>query len=422
MREIMIIVRREFLERVRSRAFLIGTLLFPVFIVAIFLMPVVGSGGGATRTLALVDEAPPGIGDRIVEILTAENGSSMANEFTIERVPGTLEENRDRLMERAQAEEIDGWIALPSHILSSNRLTYRARNVANQSVLRDIRNAGSEAVQAERLRQAGLQRGDVLELTRRISVDEASITEAGDGRGATATFFYAYVVAFLIYFITAFYGMNVLRSVLEEKTSRIAEVMMSAVRAGDLMAGKIIGVGAAALFQVAIWVTFVVLLITRSDILTDRFGVPPEIFSALTIPMSQAILFLAYFALGFFMFASVFAAVGAALATEQEAQSVQLPILIPLFLPLILAPAISAEPLSAMARALGLFPLTAPIAMPMRLSSAPIPPIEIAASLVLMVVGLAAVVWIAGRIYRIGVLSTGKRPSLAEVMRWLREA
>jgi len=422
MREILIIIRREFLERVRSRAFLIGTLIFPVFIVGVFMLPAMGNRGGAKQTLVLIDQAPPPIGDRFVALLTAETDSAITNVFTVERATGTLEQNRDRLVERANAEEIDGWIVLPANILASNTLVYRARNVANQSVLRDIRNAGSEALQAERLRQAGLDRGDVVQLTRRIKVEEAAIASNGRGRGAQATFFYAYIVAFLIYFITAFYGMNVLRSVLEEKTSRIAEVMISTVRANHLMAGKVAGVGAAALLQVGIWVTFVVLLVTRSDLITRRFGVPREILAALTIPIGQGILFLVYFMLGFFLFASLFAAIGAAMTTEQEAQSLQFPILVPLFLPLILSPAIAGEPLSPLATALGLFPLSAPITMPIRIASAHIPPVQVAASLVLLALGLVAVVWLAGKIYRIGILSTGKRPSLAELVRWLREA
>jgi ABC-2 type transport system permease protein len=421
MHEIGIIIRREFLERVRSRAFMIGTLLFPVFILGIFLMPAVGQGGGAERRLALVDEAPAPVGDRFIELL-AVNDTAVSNIFTIERVSGTYEENRESLMQRALAEEIDGWVVLPADILDSNTMTYRARNVANQSVLRDIRNAGTDALQAERLRIAGLDRGDVAELTRRINVAEASISEAGNGRGAGATFIYAYIVAFLIYFLTAFYGMNVLRSVLDEKTSRIAEVMVSAVRAKDLMAGKIIGVGAAALLQVGIWVAFVVILVTQSDLIVNRFGVPREMFDALTIPPGQALLFIAYFALGFFLFASLFAAVGAAMTTDQEAQSIQIPILVPLFVPLFLAPAMAGEPLSTMATVLGLFPLTAPIAMPIRIAAAPIPPLQIAASLLLLVLGLMAVVWLAAKIYRIGILSTGKRPTLAEVVQWLGEA
>lgn len=423
MREVLIIVRREFIERVRSRAFILGTLIFPVFMVGIFALPLLSSRSTVHRTLALVDQSPAPVGQRFTELLTAADDSTVANTFTLEPVEGSWPDVRDALAARVNAGEIDGWIVLPADILEDNELIYRAQNVANESVVRDIRNAGSEALQGERLQRAGLRRTDVAALTRRITIDDAAITgTGGEGRGATSTFIFAYILAFAIYFITVFYGVNVLRSVLEEKTSRIAEVMVSTVKASHLMAGKIIGVGSAALFQVGIWAAFIVLVATRSELLTRRFGLPPDAFAALTIPVGDGILFLLYFIFGFLTFAAVFAAVGAAMTSEQEAQSMQLPILLPLFLPLIFSTRIAGEPLSGLSTALGLFPLSAPIAMPMRIAAGQIPGIQIAASLVLLVLGLLAVMWLGGKIYRIGILSTGKRPSLAELARWLREA
>jgi ABC-2 type transport system permease protein len=422
MREVMIIIRREFIERVRSRAFVIGTLLFPVFMIAIFLLPMLSNTGPTHRTFVVVDNAPAPFGDRFVETLTANNGNEDRNTYDVERTSGDMATLREQLTERTRNEEIDGFILLSADLLETNTVTYRARNVGNQSVLRDIDRAATEVVQTERLRAAGLDRGNVTALTRRINVDEASITDTGEGRGALGTFFFAYILAFLIYFITAFYGMNVLRSVLEEKTSRIAEVMISSVKSSHLMLGKIVGVGSAALLQVAIWAAFIVIAVTRSNTIEARFGVPKEAFAALTIPVGQGILFVVYFILGFLLFAAMFAAVGAAMTSEQEAQSVQLPIMVPLFVPLLLSPAITGEPLSPLATTLGLIPFTAPITMPMRIASAPIPTIQIIGSLASLVVGLLLVAWLAGKIYRIGILSTGKRPSMAELMRWLREA
>ena len=421
MHEVMIIIRREFLERVRSRAFLLGTLLFPVFMVGIFLLPNLGNRGSVHRSLVLVDNAPPPIGERFAALLTPVD--SVANTYSIERASGDFDAMRASLNARVQAQEIDGYVVLPADIILTNTVTYRARNVGSQSVLRELTTAATEAVQEERLREAGLDRADVAALVRRVTVDDASITETGgEGRGATATFFYAYILSFLIYFITAFYGMNVLRSVLEEKTSRIAEVMISSVKASDLMLGKIVGVGGAALFQVAIWTGFIVLAVTRSDMLEQRFGIPRAALAGLTIPVTDGVLFLLYFILGFLLFAAVFAAVGAAMTSEQEAQPMQLPIMVPLFLPLLLSPQITGEPMSRLATVLGLIPLTAPIVMPMRIASAKVPFIQIAGSLVSLLVGLLLVAWLAGKIYRIGILSTGKRPSLPELMRWLREA
>jgi ABC-2 type transport system permease protein len=418
----MIIVRREFLERVRTRAFVIGTIAFPIFMVAIFVLPQL-SDGVVERDLVLVDEAPPPVGDRFVALLTALADSGSGNTYRIERSSGRLVDLRDQLNARVLAEEIDGYVALPPGVLENERVLYRARNVGSGEVVRDLRNAASEAVQTERLRQAGLEQSNVNALFRRVEVDDASVTQTGEeGRGAEATFFYAYIVAFLIYFITVIYGQTVLRNVIEEKTNRIAEVMVSSVRASHLMLGKIVGVGSAALFQVGIWTAAVILVALRSDLIADRFGIPREAFSALTIPPVQAVLFILYFVLGFLLFAAVFAAAGAALTSEQESQSVQMPIMVPLFVPLIFSFRIAADPNSTMARVLGLFPLTAPITMPMRISAGGIPAWEIGASLALLVLGLVFVAWLAGKVFRVGILATGSRPSLRDLARWVREA
>jgi ABC-2 type transport system permease protein len=418
----MIIVRREFLERVRTRAFVIGTIAFPIFMVAIFVLPQL-SDGVVERDLVLVDEAPAPVGDRFVALLTALADSGSGNTYRIERSSGRLVDLRDQLNARVLAEEIDGYVALPPGVLENERVLYRARNVGSGEVVRDLRNAASEAVQTERLRQAGLEQSNVNALFRRVEVDDASVTQTGEeGRGAEATFFYAYIVAFLIYFITVIYGQTVLRNVIEEKTNRIAEVMVSSVRASHLMLGKIVGVGSAALFQVGIWTVAVILVALRSDLIADRFGIPREAFSALTIPPVQAVLFILYFVLGFLLFAAVFAAAGAALTSEQESQSVQMPIMVPLFVPLIFSFRIAADPNSTMARVLGLFPLTAPITMPMRISAGGIPAWEIGASLALLVLGLVFVAWLAGKVFRVGILATGSRPSLRDLARWVREA
>lgn len=423
MREVMIIIRREFLERVRTRAFVLGTIAFPVFMVAVFVLPRVMADGPVERHLAFVDESGTGIGDRFEDFVALGEATGSGNRYTLERVPGTFAMLRDSLNARVQREEFDGYVVLPADLMTSNRIMFRARNIGSEQVVRDLRNAATEAVQAERLRAAGLDRADMTELLKRVEVDDAAITGSGaEGRSAESTFIFAYIVAFLIYFITAVYGASVLRSVLEEKTNRIAEVLVSSAHASRLMLGKVVGVGSAALFQVAIWTVAIVVMATRSDLIAEGIGVPPEAFAALSIPASQAVLFILYFALGFLLFAALFAAAGAALTSEQEAQSVQMPLMLPLFLPLLVSFRVTAEPMSTMARVLGIFPLTSPLTMPMRIAAASIPPGEIALSLGLLALGLLVMSWIGGKVFRIGILSTGARPSLREIVRWIREA
>jgi ABC-2 type transport system permease protein len=138
-------------------------------------------------------------------------------------------------------------------------------------------------------------------------------------------------------------------------------------------------------------------------------------------PVTGVLLFL-YFLLGFFLYASVFATVGAAVTSEQEAQSVQFIALIPMIAPMLFLQTILNAPLAPLATAMGLIPFTSPVTMPMRMAATPVPPLEIAASLALLALGIAAVAWVAGKVYRVGILSTGKKPTLAELARWVRSA
>jgi ABC-2 type transport system permease protein len=423
MHELLLIVRREFRERVRSRAFVIGTIAFPLFMVAIMTLPRLVDRSGSERTFALVSEAPPGVAEQFTALLTAPPEDEAQNRYAIEPVDGSFDQVRDRLNARVQAEALDGYIVLLPSILEDGRVLYRARNIASFTVLRDIRQAASRATQAERLRLAGLDGAELVSLLRPAEIESARITAAGvEGAGAESTFWIAYVVALLMYFMVAFYGMSVLRSVLEEKTSRIAEVMVSSVRASHLMMGKIIGIGAAALLQVAIWAAAVVLVTTQSDTVARQFGLDADAMSTFSVEPLQLLAYIAFFVIGFLLFAAIFAALGAAVTTDQEAQSLQMVGMVPLFVPLLFIVPITTEPLGGIARTLGMIPFTAPIAMPMRIAAAPVPGGEVLLSLGLLLLSLLVVAWLAGKVYRIGILSTGRKPTLAELVRWLQTA
>lgn len=424
MREVMIIVRRELLERVRTRAFVIGTIAFPLFMAAVLLLPpLMSGGGGEPKLIAVVDEAPGEIGQTFITALELATSDEDDYDYTVEQITRPLEEVRDELNARVQAEELDGYLVLPANVLDTDSVLFRAQNIANTRVLRDLRRGVSVAVQAERLREVGMAGQQLAELIRPVTVAEARITGTDTvGGGAISTFIMAYAVAFLIYFMTAIYGTAIMRSVIEEKTNRISEVLVSTVKSSHLMLGKVIGASSAAVIQVLIWIAMAALLITQSAFVARLFNLEPEQIAAFSVPPMQVVLFTAYFVLGFFLFAAIFAALGAAMTSDQEAQSMQMVAMVPLFLPLLFLVPITNEPLSTMATVLGLFPLTGPIAMPMRIASGPIPPVQVAASLVLVGLAIVFVTWIAGKIFRIGILSTGRRPTLRELGRWLREA
>jgi ABC-2 type transport system permease protein len=419
----MLVVRREFRERVASKSFVIGTLIFPLIMAGLMFLPRLIGSGGTKRTLVVVNDGPAGVGEAFAAALSAPPASQNENSYTVVPTPGPYAQVRDSLNDRVERKEIDGYVVLPADVLSSGTIMFRARNVGSFAVMRDLRTAGTRAVLGERLKAAGINLMAVAAMIAPVRVDEAKITARGEERGgALSTFLAAYVVAFLIYLMTTLYGVAVMRSVLEEKTNRIAEVLMSTIRASHLIAGKIIGVGSAAVAQVAIWIAILAVVVTQSHKLGPRFALPDSILQAMRVePMTGVLLFL-FFLLGFFLYASVFATVGAAVTSEQEAQSIQFVALLPLISPLMFLESILNAPLGRTATTLGIVPFTAPIAMPMRMASTPVPPAEIAVSLVLLLVGIAAVAWIAGKVYRVGILSTGKRPSFAELVRWVRTA
>jgi ABC-2 type transport system permease protein len=423
MRDVLLVMKREFLERVASRSFIVGTVLFPLLLIGIILLPRLVGSRGTEWKLALVSEAPAAVGSAFAAALSRAAESRDDNTYRVEPVAGSLDRLRESLAARVQQKEIDGYVVLPADVLKSGTIQFRARKSGSFAVIRDLRTAATRAVQRERLRTAGIEASAVAALIAPVQVDEARITVRGEERGgALSTFLTAYVIAFLIYLMTTIYGVGVMRSVLEEKTNRIAEVLMSTIRASHLIAGKIIGVGSAAVAQVLLWAAIMTAVVSLSHRLGDRFALPPTLLQALAIEPGTGVLLFLFFLLGFFLYASVFATVGASVTSEQEAQSVQFVALVPLIVPLMFLESILNAPLGPAATTLGLVPFTAPIAMPMRMASTPVPGIEIAIALVSLICAIAVVAWVAGKIYRVGMLSTGKRPTVSELARWIRTA
>ncbi|HEX6037194.1 ABC transporter permease [Longimicrobium sp.] len=423
MRNVLLIIRREFLERVRTKAFILGTVLFPVFMIAMIFLPAVIKTGGGERTLVLVDQSPGGIGERVAQALQAPRDDKSAIRYKVERTQGTLESQRDALNGRVERKEIDGYLVVGPDVLQSNQVAYRARDVTNLKVVEDVQQAVTAVVQQERLRDSGLTAPQVAALVRDVRVEAARITGEGkEGANVFATLITAYVIMFLFLQIITLYGQNAMRSVLEEKNNRIVEVIVSSVRPMQLMAGKVLGLASVALLQITIWATFAALISSQQAMLTRKFGMSAGAFGALKLAPQVWVILLVFFTLGFVLYAAMYAAAGSAVTSEQEAQQLTLPMMLPLFVPIMFIMPILTDPLGSTARMFSLIPLTSPLVMPVRAVATDVPALEVVASLALLVVGTAAVVWIAAKIYRVGILSTGKKPTFAELIRWLRMA
>jgi len=221
------------------------------------------------------------------------------------------------------------------------------------------------------------------------------------------------------------YGVQVMGSVVEEKASRIVEVLISSLKPFHLLAGKVVGVGAVGLLQMGIWLGAGKLLLDRREDVVRLIG-KPEAAAAVgqmalpQVPFATIVLFLAYFLLGYFLYAAMFAAVAAMVNTEAEARQAQTPVVMLLVIPTVMMIGILNNPDGSMALTLSLVPFTSPIAMPVRWAAAPVPLAQVGQSLAFLVATVIAITWVAGRIYRVGILAYGKKPGLRELVRWVK--
>jgi ABC-2 type transport system permease protein len=242
------------------------------------------------------------------------------------------------------------------------------------------------------------------------------------------------MVAFLLYIVLLLYGQTVLRSVIEEKTTRVAEVVISSVRPEILLAGKIIGIGGVAITQLGVWVASSVwiganvapMLIKRNAAAMGAAGADStarsaEIFSSMpSFSIGLIVALLLFFVLGYVFYSCLYAAVGSTVNSESEAQQAATPVAMLLILSAIFIQPVALAPQSTLASVMSMLPFSAPIMMPMRMSLISVPAWEVAVSLIGMALACVAAIWFSARIYRVGLLMYGKRPSVRELFKWLR--
>jgi ABC-2 type transport system permease protein len=412
----MAVIRREYLQRVRSIWFVFGTIAGPVFMIAIFAIPMVFGLREETGERAIV------IMDR-TGILYEGVASRLGESLDVERVE--FSDGVDAVLEsRIENREISGVLVLDESTLSVGRAVYRG--VERPSTLQSvwIRQAVVESALEARLLGASDALGAQALLDEGAVEYQTLDGEAPDGDDRTAALVVGFAGGFVLYMTLLIYGIQVMRAVLEEKTTRIVEIIISVVRPGQLMLGKILGVGAVGLTQLGIWVLSFLVLLT--------FGLPyflaarPELVEIRNavefIPQAGGLaLFVVFFVLGYFLFSSLYAAVAAMCSSDEEAQQTQMPVTILLIVPMMVLAPIIEDPHGPLGTWLSLVPFFAPILMfPRYMAGAPF--WQVGVSLLLMVVTIVIVAWIAGRIYRVGILMQGKRPTLPEIVRWVREA
>jgi ABC-2 type transport system permease protein len=418
MHKVWAVIRREFVERVRTKWFWVSAILGPVLFAGIIVYQIKQSVGGAVRDIAVVDSSSTGLGKRVVAALDT-SGSFRAS--LAPAGPGVI----DSLSKLVDAKQLNGFLIVTDDLIETGRAEYRASNLGMQTIEALQRTLG-RMVEKTRLEQKGVNPAVVDWAQIHISLAQKKIANGkAVSDNATQSFFTAYLMAILLFMAILLYGVNVMSSVLEEKTTRIIEVLVSSIRPFQLMLGKILGAGAVSFFQFVIWgVSARVLLSLRGPIARALGANPSDIqtISLPHIPAATLAVFIAFFLGGFLLYSAMFAAVGAMSSNEQEARQAQQPVTYLLMISYLSILGLTNDPSSTFARTLSLVPFTTPIATPVRWTAGSMPIWELVMSLVMLAIAIVVVTWIAARIYRVGILMTGKRPNLKELMRWVRTA
>ena len=419
MRKLGLIIKREYLTRIKTKSFIIGTILVPLIGLAFCLLIIFLVNHKPTHTMRLVIVDNSGtLAQSITQGLDAklENGQPEFNIVETIARPASPDAVQQNLRARINAEKIDAYLWIPRDPKDSFEL--HMRNPDNFSLIGPLSGAVDQAVISARLSERGIHLDDIKAVLHGTDLKLMKISETGEAEEKGQSIAIAVALVILLYTALLMYGIITMRSVLEEKTTRTMEVLISAVRPFELLTGKILGVAAAAFTQFAVWMISTALLFTYGAL--AAMGMGGTALSGVHVPISLVLYATLFFIGGYFLYSSMFAAIGAACSNEQDAQQLQWIAMAPLVFCMVIYSMVLNDPTSTASVVLSEIPFFAPVLMALRISLQTPPAWQIALSLVLLVLTTIVTIWASAKIYRVGILMYGKRPSLVEMFRWLR--
>ena len=456
MHNIWLIAKREYMERVRTTSFVVLTLLAPAIMTALMILPAKLATMGDKAQHIVVVTSTPQFGEMVRQRLLSANSasgdgdedddesSSQAKDarqngarpsapeqigakqseakktdekqYIIDVDSNPTEAERAVLRDKVTAQAIDGYLWLTDDAIASGKVTWASRNLAGSAQRSRWSEELSRIMQYERLAKSNVSPEQADLLLKPIRVDAVRIEHGQETKDSSGKKFLEVVVmVMLIYVAVLLYGISVMRSVLEEKNSRVMEVLLSSATSTELMIGKIFGVGAVGLTQIVVWV-----------VMAGAFALPalamqPNL-SDLIVSPGVLVAFAVFFLLGYLLFSAMYAAIGAITTTEQEGQQLQFIVVIPLVLSVFMLSSVVRTPDSPSVVWMSMVPFFAPVVMYARIVIQTPPAWQIALSLCLLIATIAGLLILCARIYRIGILIYGKRPNLPEILKWLKYA
>lgn len=422
MHKIGLVIKREYLTRVRTKVFILSTVGLPLFSIGIFAITMALAEHKVDRPfrIAIVDNLG-GLTIPIFEGLTEKmpDGQPRFQLISMWDRPSSPDATRLDLARQIREGRLDSYLEIPRDILSGKEAILHTRNGGDYETSQSLNDAISKAVIERRLSERGVHVEDIGKVLSETKLTLMKMTPSGEAKENGNSVLVQLSIVMVLYITLLVYGVMTMRSVLEEKTTRIIEILASSIKPVHLLTGKILGVAAVGLTQYLIWVTTAALISNYGSMVgaAIRPGTPMR---NLHLPVSYLVYPVIFFLAGYFLYASLYAAVGSIVSSEEELQQVQMPVTIIILACFILYPLIQRAPNSPLAVGLTLFPLSSPILMVYRITVQTPPFWQIALSLFICGLTTAGVIWAAARIYRVGILMYGKRPSLVEVLRWLR--
>lgn len=428
MRNMWVILKREYLERVRTRTFLVLTLLAPAIMTALMILPAKLATMGQKPQHIVIVTSNQQFGDMVRQQLLSESSAiedtdgddtskpKPQDQYVIDVDTNAADAERATLRDRLDTHAIDSFVWLTDDALAAHNVNWTGREMPSAREKAWVSDAVTRIVQQRELSKQGLSATQAQEVLMPLRIDAVRIERGHETKSSgSARFLEIVIMVMLIYVAVLLYGISVMRSVLEEKTSRIMEVLLSSASSTELMTGKILGVGAVGLTQIIVWT------VMAGVIALPSLASQPN-FSELQISPLVMTCFVLFFLLGYLLYSTMYATIGAITTTEQEGQQLQFLIVMPLVLSVFMLMPVLRTPDSAVVVWLSMIPFFAPIVMYARIVVQTPPIWQILLSLLLMVGTIAGLVLLCARIYRIGVLIYGKRATLPEILKWVKYA
>lgn len=410
----LLVARREFLENVRTKGFWIGVLFFPIILTAAFVIPVVIERSKSAQEFAVIDMSG-WVLDAVRPMLEVDT-----TRFVLVREAGLEDEaelNRLVANERLRAYFVIG----PDPLIDNQGARYATRNITDDDLLRWFGSRVTEAVRQRRMAEEGLDPGLMRWIQQPVEFETRRVTRAGEAAEVTVQDrlrqFAPMAFVYLLFIGVFSISQMLLTNTIEEKSNRLIEVLLSSVSPGQLMGGKIAGIAWTGLAMLGSWIVsfFVV-----AKYVPGWLGIPLTIdLSIITRDPVYLVSFVVYFVLGYLLFSAMMVAIGAAVSTLKEAQNLMMPVTILLIIPLFAMVPVTRDPNGTLAQVLSFIPPFTPFVM-MNRAAGPPALWEYAATTVLLILAVLVAMWAAAKIFRVGILMTGKPPTPGEILRWLR--